>query len=404
MNFHTAMCNLGYFSGWQDAILYTTARGGPRCGYIGYSFRYTKFVLCVELISTREKMNIGANQPAPAGQPVQHAVMLPCSPDQFSEFIAGLLGKPQTISQELYGSFEMNKTEIENIHHLLHQRITQQNNGDLLQFTSRIIFDDDSSVLLNSIDDLMSYNEVRPVSCKQVHLSWAYLIQFNGKTFPEKQSIDISFVSVGDVVFLAEDGIFSSLTKRVPSNVAFRIQHTARTWGADIQALLDNHLRGLLTFEGRFKTLIRKYHTAIQLLFFVGFLLCTFLRIFLSSADLMQVRAANANALAKSTISLDNKINGLILALHNDPWQRFLLSSIGYIIFSIVAAFAFTAWMESVASSRKPSFILLSPMSEKKRKVILDRYNGKWFAFGLSVVTSIITGLISSVIYAYYWT
>src|SRR6266478_5787375 len=91
------------------------------------------------------------------------SVVLPCSPDQFQNFISGLLGRPQTISRHISGPFELTRADIENVFYLLEQRISSQNEGTLIQFTVRVIYDDGSSVLLNSLADFQAYNEVRPL-------------------------------------------------------------------------------------------------------------------------------------------------------------------------------------------------------------------------------------------------
>lgn len=44
----------------------------------------------------------------------KYVVVLPCPPDQFREFVSGLLGKPQTISKRITGPFEIGKADIEN--------------------------------------------------------------------------------------------------------------------------------------------------------------------------------------------------------------------------------------------------------------------------------------------------
>lgn len=72
----------------------------------------------------------------------QYAVVLPCEPDYFRDFVAGLLGKPQTITKEIFGAFELNKDDIANFYHLVIQRVGQQNESTLIQFTVRIVYDD----------------------------------------------------------------------------------------------------------------------------------------------------------------------------------------------------------------------------------------------------------------------
>ena len=149
----------------------------------------------------------------PSPQP-QAVVVLPCGPEEFREFISGLLGKPQTINKGFRGSFEIQKQDIENLHHLIIQRVTQQNEATLIQFTARIIFDDHSSVLLNSLSDFLHYNEVRPISSTDVHLTWSFLVRFLDRDAPEKQDIEISFLThTGPpFVFFEEDCVFRPIS------------------------------------------------------------------------------------------------------------------------------------------------------------------------------------------------
>ncbi|WP_298871209.1 hypothetical protein [uncultured Bradyrhizobium sp.] len=176
------------------------------------------------------------------------AVLLPCEPDQFRDFIAGLLGKPQVIERMIRGPFNLGRNEIENLYYLIEQRISSQNDATLIQFTARIVFDDESSVLLNSFADFTTYKEVRPLISVSVHLSWTYLIKFRNKPIPEKQQIDVSCnadYSRGQVSFDFFDPariVFSPIRQtRHRGNIYLRISHTDRTWGTDIEALLTGH-------------------------------------------------------------------------------------------------------------------------------------------------------------------
>lgn len=332
-----------------------------------------------------------------------HAVMLPCSPEQFSNFIGGLLGKPQTITQNLRGSFEVSSRDLINIHHLINQRITQQNGGELLQFTARIIFEDDSSVLLNDLDDLLNYNEVRPVISQQVHLSWLYLIRFNDREYPEKQTIDVSFISDGAFVGFDEVTLMRSLLKRNAGNVTFRIQHTARTWGSDIQALLDSHLHGLLTPENVVKEMARTHSNKVQTLTFAGILASTLYSIYASSRHLLSSRKVELLALLNGKGSVDVKLNGMLAAIYDDPWKIFLLYSFGYFVIAFIVAIFAVMWMDSSITRSKPSFVLLTPVSERYKKIRLSNYRNQWYSFFGSMAISIVTGVISSVIYAKFW-
>ncbi|MEH2339637.1 hypothetical protein [Nostoc sp.] len=87
-------------------------------------------------------------------------ITLPVAPDQFNDFIINLLGRPQSIEKRIYGRFEIEWSDITNFHDLINQRINQQNNGQLINFQSRIYFDDNSVIELNSYPELITYREV----------------------------------------------------------------------------------------------------------------------------------------------------------------------------------------------------------------------------------------------------
>lgn len=195
------------------------------------------------------------------------AVVLPCEPDQFRNFIAGLLGRPQTIERSLRGPLEVGRVEIESLYHLLDQRVSSQNEATLIQFTVRIIYDDNSSVLLNSFFDFTNYNEVKPLISTAVHLSWTYLVKFRNKNFPEKQEIDVSFSSTnnawatGRIAEVAEedDFPFPFLTRALRGNAFIHINHTDRTWDTDIDALLSGQIRTFVHRESNYREFARKH-------------------------------------------------------------------------------------------------------------------------------------------------
>ena len=140
--------------------------------------------------------------------------------------------------------------------HLVEQRVSQQNAGTLIQFTAKIDYSDNSSVLLNSLDAFRTHVEVRPIASVAVHLSWTYLIQFQGKTAPEKQQIDVTLHGASKFAVQTESGLISG-----PGGYIFiRISHTARTWGVDMESLLLGHFRTLIRAEPkiarRFKNLL----------------------------------------------------------------------------------------------------------------------------------------------------
>src|SRR6185436_4636512 len=231
----------------------------------------------------------------------QGYVTLPFNNDEFKEFVVGLLGKPQTIDGIVKGAFEIGVTEIRNVYELINQRITQQNDGTLIQFNARINFSDESSILINSIEELLPYNVIKPVISTAIHLSFQYLIRFLDKKVPEKQEINISFIpsreKLEDSEITFGEKTVQSFAQRVTPEVSmgfiqFTIKHTARTWGADIESLLSNHFKSIMLPEAPSKRFLREYKGTIAL--------CMFLIIFglgiYSAITVSNIKEAQNNA------------------------------------------------------------------------------------------------------------
>lgn len=78
----------------------------------------------------------------PKSKNQQYGIMLPCSPNDFGKFISSLLGKSQTIEKTIIGSYCIGKDEVISTFQLVNQRIRQQNEAVLTQFTVKIFYDD----------------------------------------------------------------------------------------------------------------------------------------------------------------------------------------------------------------------------------------------------------------------
>jgi hypothetical protein len=86
------------------------------------------------------------------------------------------------------------------------------------------------------------------------------LIKFNGRKFPERQQIEIDFRiansdtetgeaktylsdTIAGVSRKYENLIHSNKIDRSTGLVAFRVNHTTRSWGSDIENLLDGAIK-----------------------------------------------------------------------------------------------------------------------------------------------------------------
>src|SRR5689334_3077178 len=95
-----------------------------------------------------------SSQPVPVVQvreTAQGHVTLPFGKEEFRDFIQSLLGAPQSITRQLAGTFVLRREDLEGFHHVLMQRVQQQNEAGLVQFRTKLVFNDDSTVTLGSL-------------------------------------------------------------------------------------------------------------------------------------------------------------------------------------------------------------------------------------------------------------
>jgi hypothetical protein len=341
-------------------------------------------------------------------QQQQFAISLPCEPENFSAFISSLLGKPQTISKVYSGSFEILHQDIESVSHLVGQRVKQQNQANLIQFTIRLVFDDDSTVLLNSLDDFKSYTEVRPLIVTQAHLSWSFLVKFQDRKHPEKQVIETSFItraSGGIPIFDSEDSPVIPLSRFIGGGyISFRIEHTARTWGADIESLLSGHIKHILLPESKSRAFVRKHSGFISTFLAVTFFVCSIVACFYSAGKISQEQLALLKPIIADSSNIGLKLNSLLELTASGFWGKFFFSVFVFTIFSLFAAIFLGIWAETSGDARKPSYILLTKKSEQYKVQADAKYGRKWMSFISSIAVGVVTGVVGNIIFTWYWT
>lgn len=335
------------------------------------------------------------------------SITLPCEPENFSDFISGLLGKPQTISKAYTGSFEINHNDIESVYYLVCQRIGQQNKASLIQFTIRLVFDDNSTVLLNGLDDFKSYTEVRPLVTTQAHLSWSFLVRFRDREHPEKQEIEMSFVTKGTggiAIFDSEDSPIIPISRLIGGgHISFRIAHTARTWGADLESLLSGHIKHILLPESKIREFTRKHSGKISTSLAMTFFVCSIVACFYSAGKISQEQVELLKPLADDPEKINQKLNMLLELMASGFWGKFFFSVFVFTIFSLFAAIFLGIWAETSADTKRPSYILLTKKSEQYKEKADRKYGNKWVSFIASICVGITTGVVANIIFTTYW-
>lgn len=300
-------------------------------------------------------------------------VALPFNEDQFKDFIVSLLGKPQTISKNFPGSFEIQKNTITGIHEILNQRITQQNDSQLIQFRTTVYYDDNSTVTLNGYDHLIHYNENLPLVSKAVHLTWQYLIKFRDKNNYERQEINLSFTTNHSEYPLSNE---NGIRYYANSYVNILINHTARTWGADIEALLSKHLKTIVKEESKLSRYLR-YSDETVTSIVTAFL--TLITLGFSVFKTLNLR---------QNLNLDTKF-----------WIHHYFGYIFLFIATLILGKTVGIIIEEIHLQNKPSFILLTNDSEKDKIEILKSYRNNWKKYFWTIFSGILLGIIGNYIY-----
>jgi hypothetical protein len=309
----------------------------------------------------------------------QHAVILPVKPDEFSAFIANLLGRPQTIERHIFGAFVVTREDVLNIFELVRQRIERQNESNLIGFSVRVLYDDNSSVLLNSLADFMAYAEVKPLVSTGLELSWRWLVRFRDAEAPEKQEIEISFRAQKTKQMMLIEGITTG-SDEVGRNIFIRIAHTDRSWGSDVDLLIKGFCDNLLFKESDGSVLIQKYSGYIGII--VGLIICAlgsyiFAELFSSYAS-HQYEKASKLWMAKGVVPMDaisNKLDYLSkrLSLLDTGWFRPLQSASH--IFTLLSALAIGVWFSIILGRKRPSYVILTKQSKEMMEAGLTKYN-----------------------------
>lgn len=322
---------------------------------------------------------------------------LPFNQDQFQTFIKGLLGTPQTITKRIRGNFDIHLSDLQNLHTLINQRVTQQNNGELIQLKTQVYYSDESSVLLSSYEELVTYNEVKPVISEAVRMTWTYLIQFADKTVPEKQEIEIMILATPQRNIIEDDDI--PIIYPSFGQIKMTIKHTARSWGSDIEALLTNQINSILIKPNKFKDYIRRKHVNIGVATGILFFLSSIVTIVITTQIFNNNEINLTKTIIKNAKNLDAKSDAILNYLANNNQELFSQISQLYLAFSFFIALFIGIWVAGLANNKVKSFLVLTREAKTNMEQSLKKSKNKFILFFVSIGLSVFTKVIAALIF-----
>lgn len=336
------------------------------------------------------------------------ALVLPFTKIEFGQFVSSLLGKPQTIEKSFSGRFEITSEDIENTFLLVDQRVKQQNVATLVQFMVKIVYDDNSSVSLNSIEDFRHYREIKPHVSVAAHLNWTYLIRFQDKEVPEKQQIEMSISTSHASESIEVDTGYVRVWHPVyyyfGEHIHIRISHTARTWGVDIESLLTNHIKSLMRKQNRLERLICKYNWLIGLLLGVVFFGLTVAGAFICTKRVIKAQQSLAEPFLESPMdsqaAVAERVNFLIEGAASGTWALYFFLLAGFMIVFFIIAIIIGVLIAGFADNRPRSFLLLTEKSKEKCNEWHRSQKRDWLRLIVAMPVSILSSIIASGIFS----
>jgi hypothetical protein len=346
----------------------------------------------------------------------EYGVLVPCQPEQFADFMSKLLGKPQVAEGQFFGSFDIELRDIENFYYLIEQRVTEQNKGRLLQFTSNIYFDDGTSVEVESLPGLKVYSEVRPLVSTGVVLTWVYLVQFHNSAIPEKQQIEVNIYTRQNRP-LQETVVhrYRSHTERiiygnnVEDRISYRISYTGRTWGADIENLLKDHITGLLIVEpGTIRAFIRKWESFIAnfialSLFAVAVRAGVWVAEWLSKKKNIDYEEISHLQGLSEIEQIMKKVDYIQSMISGTTFVSYMSVVLLYIALSLILSYVFAFSISEKAAAPRPAFVRLTRRAEQAKTTSLSEYEKNWSVFCGTFALASLAGVVGNILTWFVW-
>jgi hypothetical protein len=293
--------------------------------------------------------------------------------------------------------------DVENFFLLVQQRVSEQNNGQLIQFTVLIRFDNGTSVELQSLEQLHAYSEIRPVVSVGVGLTWVYLVSFRELSVPERQQIEVEIST--DAEFSASPRLLRMSLKeyqaaRSAGILTYRISHTARTWGADIENLLRTHIENIVIKETGLRQFVRKWDKVTR-----GVIAIAFLGGVLAGGKLLfdalsRRRYQEYYAITKLRLSpvdlLQHKIDWLSSNVTGPDSVVMIVGTGLFLVAAMLGSIFIAEWLIERGKAGLPSFVLLSRAAEKNRIENMLKYKNNWRTFLIGFFVAVGAGILGN--------
>ncbi|HIT23785.1 MAG TPA: hypothetical protein IAD45_05150 [Candidatus Faecimonas intestinavium] len=322
-------------------------------------------------------------------------VQLPLTQKGLSEFISNLLGEPQRVQGVLDGSFIVDISGIEKLYTTIMQRIKQQNKAQLIEFISKVYFENETNVTIKDLAGLTSYRNLEDLKVIRIELTWSFLIEFEDKEAPEKQTIRICF----DVNHIVKK--FRSKYIFMRAGIIYEINYTARTWGIDIENLIRIAINSTFIQKNKLKEVITKIKTPISII------IPSLIYIIIFSINVFFVNNYIDNSVIEviekiSNIEIGQQFSFVAKYIASIPWYQFTTYNNLFLILMLIVCIIFGVYLDDVLDNilMDKSFIFLADDDKatimQKVSKELGKQKTKYF---ITLFINIMCGVFSNFIF-----
>lgn len=328
-------------------------------------------------------------------------IAIPVKERELGEFISGLLGQPQSLEREQFGYFDINHQWLINLHHIINQRISQQHNSTLLEFSGEIFYRGGLSRKFTSFQSFEAYAEPQQIISYGVKLRMTYLVYFPDKKTPEKQ--EMTFYASEDRPVSQDPLRMISRRSQSGGFLSYRIDATERTWAEDIEKIIKEHVSSVFSKPqgiAVYKELILVMSAFVAVIggILLPLLMDYFIKNNLAQKALDKIKSINdSETITLQTLSekIDNifYIQESVISLSS--------TSPVYVAMSVAGGFALSFFFIYLAEIREPRFVALTDASLKRREIVIKKYNRRRWMSAIAYLLSIAASVAGNYIYYY---
>mgnify|MGYP000010611324 CR=1 FL=1 len=323
-------------------------------------------------------------------------VQFPLTQKTFSDFVRKLLGEPQHVQGILTGAFVVDITGVEKIYETIMQRVNQQNRADLVDFISKIYFENDTNITIKGLDGLKLYKNIENLEVVRLELTWTFLIQFEDKEAPEKQTIRVSF-NVRHIPQLIRSAL-SYVGGRMGGGIVYEISYTARTWGVDIENLLRKAIESTFIQKNKVKEMVAKVQSIISLL--VPIVIYGIIFILNSFFVKSYLDRTGQNIVTQiSNMNLSEQFMFLAKYIVAAPWYQFKQYNALFLILMFVICIVFGIYLDDILDNilEEKCFIFLADSNQMTiTQKIKKEYGKQKTRYVLTLLVNIICGVLAN--------